>query len=491
VTQSVSTRVLSDTGLTRRAAGGNQRAFEAIFERYHRDLYRYCAAILGNAEDAHDAVQNTMLKVLRSLPGETREIKLKPWLYRIAHNEAIDLLRARRSTEPIDAESLVGRGGPANEVEARERLRLLVADIAELPDRQRSALVMRELSGLSYEQIAEALETSAAVARQTLYEARVSLGQMSGGREMQCQEVMRAVSDEDGRRLRRRDIRAHLRSCESCRAFEAGISNRRRELAAVAPLPALASAGILQSLLGGGAGGSSGAVGGAGAVGAGAGKALAGTAAVKTAAAICAVAAIGVVAADKGGVIDLGSGNRQGPPAGTTSRPTHAPGNPASTTSPQGSRDAGVGGAGRAGQGSGQTGNVWRASAVQSRPGAANGEASPATTQVSPDEAPGPNGRHLGHSKGSSQAGGRGKTDHPAKGKKASPPGQAKNQGKAKHAAGGKSGAEKQPEARPPHPSHPAHSEHTPSPPTATSPAADPGAATEAGNGAHGKAPPE
>jgi len=488
--------MLSDTGLARRAAGGNQRAFEAIFERYHQDLYRYCAAILGNAEDAHDAVQNTMFKVLRALPGEKREIKLKPWLYRIAHNEAIDLLRARRSTEPIDAESLVGRGGPANEVEARERLRLLVADIAELPARQRGALVMREMSGLSYGQIGEALETSPAVARQTLYEARVSLGQMSEGREMQCREVMRAVSDDDGRLLRRRDIRAHLRSCPSCRAFQAEISNRQRELAALAPLPAVASAGILQGLLGGAAGGSSGAVGGAGAVGVGAGKALTGTVAIKSAAAICAVATIGVVAADRGGVIDLGHGNRHDPPAGTASPPVPTAADSTPGADPEGNRAAALDGAGTAPRGKAPTADVRRASAAQAPPDAASVREGPEAAQApeqgpGSNQAPGSNGRHLGESKGSVQAAGQGKADHPPKGKKTSPPGQAKNQGQAKHAASGKKGAEKQPESHPEHPPHPPHPEHPQSPPVAAPPPTEPETAAEADNGDRGKATAE
>src|ERR671922_1200993 len=77
------------------AKRGDPRAFEAIFERYHQELYRYCRAILGDADHAQDALQSTMAKALRSLPGEGREIALRPWLYRVAHNEAISILRQR------------------------------------------------------------------------------------------------------------------------------------------------------------------------------------------------------------------------------------------------------------------------------------------------------------------------------------------------------------------------------------------------------------
>jgi len=194
-------------------------SFTGIYKRYHQGLYRYCLAIVGNPEDAQDALQNTMLKAMRALRDEKREIKLKPWLYRIAHNESIDLLRKRRPTEEIDVELAAGEPSAEETLETRERLRGLVADLGELPDRQRGALTMREMAGLSFKQIGDAFDTSPAVARQTVYEARVGLQQMREGREMSCEDVRRAISDGDGRIVRRRDIRAHLRDCPDCRAF--------------------------------------------------------------------------------------------------------------------------------------------------------------------------------------------------------------------------------------------------------------------------------
>src|SRR5215203_6618502 len=244
-------RLLSDERLTRRAVGGDEHAFAAIFRRYHQPLYRFCLAIVGTPEDAQDALQNTMIKVLRALPGEERKIELKPWLYRIAHNESIDLLRRRRENRELSTEQAAPGHGLAEEAETRDRLRRLVADLRELPDRQREVLVMRELAGLEFEEIGSALETSGAVARQTLYEARQSLRQMEEGREMSCEAVTRALSDGDGRVTRRRDVRAHLRSCASCRDFRDEIKRRQHDLAALSPLPAVAAAGMLQGLLGG------------------------------------------------------------------------------------------------------------------------------------------------------------------------------------------------------------------------------------------------
>jgi RNA polymerase sigma factor (sigma-70 family) len=298
-------RLLSDERLTRRAVGGDERAFAAIFRRYHQPLYRFCLAIVGNPEDAQDALQNTMMKVLRALPGEERKIELKPWLYRIAHNESIDLLRRRRETAELDVEQVAPGYGLSGDVATRERLQGLIADLRELPDRQREVLVMRELSGFNFEEIGVALETTAAVCRQTLYEARQNLRQMEEGREMDCDAVGRALSDGDGRVTRRRDVRAHLRSCASCRDFRDEIGRRQQDFAALAPLPALAAAGMLQGLIGGG---SQAATGGslAAALGGGAAKTIATSAAVKGAATVAVVAAVGVTAADRSGVIHLG-----------------------------------------------------------------------------------------------------------------------------------------------------------------------------------------
>jgi RNA polymerase sigma factor (sigma-70 family) len=294
-------QVPTDARLLRRAAAGEERAFEAIFERYQAPLYRFCLSILGRPEDAQDALQNTMVKALRALPGEKREIELRPWLYRVAHNESIEVLRKRHEAVELQPETVAGAADPGETAALRDRLRRLLDDLGQLPERQRSALVMRELGGLGFEQIGEAFETSAAVARQTIYEARLSLRQLEEGREMGCEQVTRQLSDADGRVLRRRDVQAHLRDCPECRAFRDSIASRRHDLAALAPLPAASAGAILHGLLGSQAG-----TGTAGAAAAGAGKAVATSALVKGAATVAVVATIGVTAADRGGLIDAG-----------------------------------------------------------------------------------------------------------------------------------------------------------------------------------------
>lgn len=239
-----------DDTLAREASGGDERALGKIFRDFHQPLYRYCLAILGNRQDAEDALQETMIKVLRALPGEQRAIALKPWLYRIAHNESIDLLRRRRAGASLDEMEPAAGEGLAELVETRQRLRQLIDDLGALPERQRGVLVMREAGGLDFGEIAAALETSPAVARQTLYEARLGLREMDAGRDMKCAAVSKALSDGDRRVRRRRDIRAHLRDCVRCRLFAEEIDSRRRELAAISPLPAVAAAALLRGALG-------------------------------------------------------------------------------------------------------------------------------------------------------------------------------------------------------------------------------------------------
>jgi RNA polymerase sigma factor (sigma-70 family) len=315
-------RLLGDDRLCRIAASGDSRAFAVIYERHHQALYRYCRSIVGNRDDAADALQSTMAAALRGLAGELREISVKPWLFRIAHNECISLLRKRRPHAAID--EALGLEAPEHaDAGTRQRLRQLVEDLRELPDAQRGALVMRELNGLRYEEIGAALGGSAATARQAVYEARGALQELVEGRAMECEDAKRALSENDRRRLRGRKLRAHLRACTHCRDFEALTRSRRRDLAAVAPpLPAALAAGLLHQALGGGAGSvSGGGVAGAPSGGIGslaAGKTALAPALLKGAAVVAATAALGGSAVRVASSVDHGGKTAQGPPLAPT-----------------------------------------------------------------------------------------------------------------------------------------------------------------------------
>jgi RNA polymerase sigma factor (sigma-70 family) len=338
-------RLLSDARLAGLARRGDQRAFEAIFERYHQELYRYCRAVLRDPDEAQDALQSTMASALRSLPGDQRQIALRPWLYRVAHNEAVSILRQRAGAPDLDQLPDPIVPGADLEAEARERLRTLVADLDQLPERQRGALVMRELSGLSYSEIALAISTTEAAARQAVYEARVGLRELSRGREMECETARRALSERDGRLLRNRRLRAHLRACEACQGFHAAISQRRADLRVLCPpLPAVVASGLLSSVVGGtatgGVGSVSGALTGGGAAGLAGGTTLGGPIAVKGAS-LAAAVAIGAGAAGISGVVDvpvIADRDAQPTPASTATPSTTRSGHAAAGAGPRGQR---------------------------------------------------------------------------------------------------------------------------------------------------------
>lgn len=322
--------LLGEERLARMAAKGERRAFEAIFERYHQELYRYCRAIVGEPQDAHDALQSTMAIAMRSLPQEEHRVALRAWLYRVAHNESISILRRRHS--PVDVDSLPEPSGPGADIcaEDRERVSRLVSDLQELPERHRGALVMRELSGLGYAEIGKAIDCSDAAARQVVYEARESLRELEIGREMECESARRMLSERDGRLLRGRRLRAHLSACTACSDYQAAIGQRRSDLGALAPaLAPTAAASMLAAVLGGvGNGGSAGAAGAIAGTAGGGAAALGGSAALK-AASILSVVVLGAGTAGVAGVVhfpSIGGGHNSAATASAESGSAHAAG---------------------------------------------------------------------------------------------------------------------------------------------------------------------
>lgn len=242
-------RLLPDEQLARRVAAGDRAAFTALYERHTPAMVRYCAGILLSREDAEDAAQSAMVAALEALPGRPARLQLRAWLLRVAHNEAISLLRRRRPHVSLEEAEQVSIADVSHTVDNRARLRELLTDLSSLPDRQRSALVMRELCGCSYREIAGALGGSEGAAMQTVFEARSAMAQFGHGRDERCDDVQRVISDGDRRALRARRIRAHMRSCQNCSEFEASINRRRGDLAILFPLSAKGGLTGLAALL--------------------------------------------------------------------------------------------------------------------------------------------------------------------------------------------------------------------------------------------------
>jgi RNA polymerase sigma factor (sigma-70 family) len=249
-------RLSSDEQLAQLVARGSARAFAVLYQRHHQALYRYCRSIVREENDAQDALQSAMTRALAALRVEERDLAVRPWLFRIVHNEAVSILRRRHPTVALAEELEPADLGVERAQEGRERLAMLVADLQALPERQRSALIMRELSGLSIAEIAGVLSTSPGATKQVLFEARGALADFAEGRAMECEQVRQAISDGDRRVLRGRKLRGHMRDCRGCRDFQVAISSRSADLRALAPpLPGVAAAAMLGRLLAHGVGG--------------------------------------------------------------------------------------------------------------------------------------------------------------------------------------------------------------------------------------------
>jgi RNA polymerase sigma factor (sigma-70 family) len=167
-------RTQPDRRLVALVREGYETAFEEIVRRYGRPLSRYAASIVGGRCD--DVLQDAFSKALPALRRDDAEIDLRPWLFRIVRNTALNDLRDRPPAPEALAESLVGGGGdPSEELERREELADLMRRLQALPEAQRAAIVMRELEGLSHEEIARALGVSGGAARQAIHRARRAL----------------------------------------------------------------------------------------------------------------------------------------------------------------------------------------------------------------------------------------------------------------------------------------------------------------------------
>ena len=167
-------RTQSDERLVRLAAEGHERAFEAIVDRYRRPLTRFAQRFVGEAR-AEEVVQTAFLNAWSSLRSGTEVRDLKPWLYRIVNNGAINALqRAEYSDAPL-IEASDFRMGPEASYEQSEELRQTVANISELPERQRDALLAVAVDGRAHADVARDLGVSDAGVRQLVRRARVQL----------------------------------------------------------------------------------------------------------------------------------------------------------------------------------------------------------------------------------------------------------------------------------------------------------------------------
>ncbi|MGH2879467.1 MAG: RNA polymerase sigma factor [Solirubrobacteraceae bacterium] len=180
---SVSVRLLltqSDERLVGYARAGHERAFEALVQRYRRQLHAYCRRLLLSEERAEDALQQALLQAWVALRDGTEVHDVRPWLYRIVHNAAINALRVSGYDYCTLSESLSGADAPHADLDRRVAVREALAGLAALPEMQREALLRTAVEGRSHQQVASDLGVSEPALRGLVYRARTALRAAAG-----------------------------------------------------------------------------------------------------------------------------------------------------------------------------------------------------------------------------------------------------------------------------------------------------------------------
>jgi RNA polymerase sigma factor (sigma-70 family) len=242
----------SDGALVAGVRRGDGAAFEALYDRYHGNLLAFCRHMLGSREDAEDVLQHTFLAAHRGLRAGDTVVYLKPWLYTIARNRCLSVLRARRDDVALD-DRAAATEGLAAEVDRRADLRMLVRDVQRLPPDQRAALVLFELGDHSHDEIAAVLGVRREKVKALVFQAREALMGWRSARETPCAEVREQLATLSGSALRRGAIRRHVEQCPACAGYEAEVGRQRAALAIA--LPVVPAAGLKAAVLGSALGG--------------------------------------------------------------------------------------------------------------------------------------------------------------------------------------------------------------------------------------------
>lgn len=248
-----------DAHLVARVREGDEAAFEVLYDRYAGVLLSFCRHMLGRQEEAEDAVQQVFVSAHAALLRAEHPAHPKAWLYGIARNRCLSILRARREHPGPEVEAPAA--GLDEEVESRADLRELLADLADLPEGQRAALLLTELDDLSHAAAATVLDCEAAQVKGLVFRARAGLIERRDARVAPCEEIREELASARRGALRRGRLRHHLRHCPGCTAYLAEVRRQRRLMALI--LPVVPATGLKRAVLaatgaGSGAGGAGG-----------------------------------------------------------------------------------------------------------------------------------------------------------------------------------------------------------------------------------------
>src|SRR5215207_7569788 len=274
-------RLQKDDRLVAMMRDGQERAFEVLFERYHARLLGFCQHMLSSREDAEDVLQEVFVAAHNAILADSRALNVRPWLYRIARNRCLNHLRkpVPDGQDSMDIHPHENGASTAEQVQNREEFRRLIADVQTLPETQRTALLLREVDAMSYEEIAQATDTTVPSIKSLLVRARITLAESSQARMLTCGEVQLELAEAaEGLRKVSGPVRQHVRSCEGCTDFRSQLRADSRALAALFPVGSLVAlkellGAKLAAIVGGGSSGGGAAAGGAAAGGATAGGA--------------------------------------------------------------------------------------------------------------------------------------------------------------------------------------------------------------------------
>src|SRR3954471_15496305 len=235
-------RLQSDERLIALVRRGNQAAYEALVGRYQARLLAFCRHMLGSREDAEDVLQEVFAAAFNAMIADERALNVRPWLYRIARNRSLNHLRRVQAIGVDSMDVHLSEHGltTADKVHRREEFRLLMGDVQELPETQRTALLLREIDALSYDQISEAMETTVPSVKSLFVRARVSLAEAAEARLLTCEEVRVELGEvAEGLKRTTAPVRRHLRTCERCATFRKHLHQTTKALAAIYPVGAL------------------------------------------------------------------------------------------------------------------------------------------------------------------------------------------------------------------------------------------------------------
>ncbi len=232
-------RLQSDEKLVAMTRGGDQGAYEALMGRYHSRILGFTRHMLGSREDAEDVTQESFAAAYSAMMADERPINVKPWLYRIARNRSLNHMRRQKAVGVEDFDLHVADHGrtTADEAGQREELRQLMGDVQALPESQRTALLLREIDALSYDQIAEAMETTVPSVKSLLVRARVGLAEAAEARRLSCDEVRLELGEvAEGLTRLSPPARRHVKDCDRCKAFKAHLKENNKALALMLPI---------------------------------------------------------------------------------------------------------------------------------------------------------------------------------------------------------------------------------------------------------------